>query len=120
MTRAARSILTFGLYLTGMGIGMIAVPNTVLALLRFPASTEIWPRVVGVIALVLAYYYIQTARHELTTFFRWTVTARAMVFVVFTAFVLLRLAPATLVLLGAVDLAAAIWTAVALRTDAKA
>jgi len=120
MSRAARSILVFALYLTGMGLGMIAVPNTVLGLLRFPASSDVWPRVVGLLALVLAYYYVQAARHELTAFFRWTVTARVAVFVAFTAFVLLGLAPATLAVLGAVDLAAAIWTAVALRSPAKA
>ena len=120
MTRAARSILTFGLYLTGMGIGLIASPNILFGMLRLPASAEIWPRVLGVVTLVLADYYMQAARSELTGFFRWTVTARVMVFVVFTAFVLLGLAPATLALLGAVDLAAAIWTALALRAPAKA
>jgi len=119
MNRASRSVFVFGLYLTGMGLGLVAVPNTLFGVLRLPASTEIWPRVLGVVTLVLAYYYIQAARSELTGFFRWTVTARMMVFVVFTAFVLLGLAPATLALLGAVDLAAAIWTAVALRSPAK-
>ena len=119
MNRAARSIFVFGLYLTGMGLGLVAMPNTLLGLLRFPASTEIWPRVLGVVTLVLAYYYIQAARHELTAFFRWTVTARVGVFVVFAALVLLGLAPATLVLLGAVDLAAAIWTGLALRSATK-
>jgi hypothetical protein len=120
MTRAARSIFAFSLYLAGMGIGMIAVPKTVLGLLGFPASSDVWPRVVGLLALVLAYYYAQAARHGLTVFFRWTVTARVAVFVVFTAFVLLKLAPVALALLGAVDLAAAVWTAVALRSPTKA
>ncbi len=115
MSRAARSVFVFGLYLIAVGLALIAIPNPLFAVLRLPASTEIWPRVVGVLALVLAYYYIQAARHELTAFFRWTVTARVMVFVVFGAFVLLGVAPAPLALLGAVDLAAAIWTALALR-----
>lgn len=117
MSRAARSVLVFGLYLIAVGIALIAIPSPLFVLLRLPASSEIWPRVVGVLALVLAYYYIQAARQELTVFFRWTVTARVMVFVVFAAFVALGLAPIPLVLLGAVDLAAALWTGVALRSS---
>jgi len=115
MSRSARSVFVFGVYLVAVGLALIAFPNPLFTLLRLPASHEIWPRVVGVLALVLAHYYIQAARHEVVAFFRWTVSARIMVFVVFTAFVLLGLAPVPLALLGAVDLAAALWTAWALR-----
>lgn len=115
MSRSARSVFVFGLYLVAVGFALIAFPNPLFALLRLPASHEVWPRVVGVLALVLAYYYIQAARHEMMAFFRWTVAARIVVFVVFTAFVLLGLAPLPLALLGAGDLAAALWTAWALR-----
>ena len=120
MSRPARSVFVFGLYLIVVGFALVALPDTLLALLRFPATHEIWPRVVGVVALVLAYYYVQAARHELTAFFRWTVTARVAVFVAFAAFVLFGLAPASLALLGAMDLAAAIWTATALRSLGRA
>ena len=119
MSRPARSIFAFGVYLVAVGLALVARPNPLFALLRFPATHEIWPRVVWVVALVLAYYYLQAARYELTAFFRWTVSARAAVFVAFAAFVLLGLAPAPLALLGAVDLAAAIWTATALRSLGK-
>jgi hypothetical protein len=116
MSRAARSVLVFGFYLVAVGIALVAFPNPLLLLLRFPASSEVWPRVVGVLALVLAYYYVQAACHELTAFFRWTVHARVLVGVAFTALVLRRLAPVPLALLGAVDLLAAVWTGLAVRS----
>ena len=119
MSSAARSIFVFGLYLTVVGLGLILVPNTLLISLRLPPSAEIWPRVLGVVTLVLAYYYLQAARQELTAFFRWTVAARVVVFVIFATFVLLRLAPVPLVLLGAVDLAAAVWTARAMQSQPR-
>lgn len=119
MNHAAGSVFVFGLYLVLVGIGLIAAPNTVLGPLGFPASSEVWPRVVGVLALCLSYYYIAAARTGLTAFFRWTVQVRLGVFVVFAVFVLLHLAPAPLLLLGTVDLLAAIWTAVALRSAAR-
>lgn len=116
MSRAAKSVFAFGIYLIAVGVGMVSMPNTALGPLGFPPSTEVWPRVAGVVALVLAYYYLQAARRELTAFFHWTVHARAMVFVAFAALVLLGLAPKPLLALGAVDLLAAIWTGVALRS----
>lgn len=115
MSHAARSVFVFGLYLIAVGAGLVAIPNTALGSLGFPPSAEVWPRVVGVLALVLAYYYLQAARRGLTAFFRWTVQARALVFVAFAALVLVGLAPTPLLALGAVDLLAAIWTGVALR-----
>jgi hypothetical protein len=118
MSQPARSILVFGLYLFVVGLGLILAPNTLLASLQLPASHEVWPRVLGVVTLVLAYYYVQAARHEVVAFFRWTVTARILVFVVFAVFVLLGIAPVPLVVLGTVDLAAAVWTARALRPRA--
>lgn len=117
MSRAARSVFVFGLYLIVVGAGLVAFPNTVLGPLGFPASTEVWPRVVGVLALCLSYYYISAARAGLTAFFRWTVQVRVGVFVVFGLLVLLKLAPAPLALLGAVDLLAAVWTGLALRSS---
>ena len=65
---------------------------------------------VGVLVLALAYYYVQAARKEPKEFFPFTVPVRAAVFVVFAAFVLLKLAPPTLIVFGVVDLAGAIWT----------
>lgn len=119
MNHSARSVLVFGLYLLPVGLGLVAAPNIVLAPLGFPASAEIWPRVVGVLTLALAYYYVQAARGGVTAFFRWSVQVRTAVFVIFGALALLRLAPLPLALLGVVDLMGAAWTALALRAEAR-
>ncbi len=115
MSKAARSLLVFGIYLIVIGLGFLVMPNVVLRLFGFPETSEPWIRVMAMLLLVLAYYYIQAARNELTTFFRFTVHARASVIVFFVAFVLLELAQPMLILFGAVDLLAAIWTWVSLR-----
>ena len=117
MSKSAKSVLFFGVYLVGMGIGLIAIPNLVLGLLGFPDATEVWVRVVGVLALVLAAYYVQAARADFRPFFQWTVFTRMMVFIFFTGFVLVRLANPMLILLGTVDLAAALWTARSLHKE---
>jgi len=116
MSRAGKSVLVFGIYLIGMGVNFIAAPNLFLSMFGFPASNDVWIRVVGMLALLLAFYYIQAARLELGAFFQLTVYARASVIFFFGAFVALGYVQPTLVLFGAVDLLGAIWTALALRS----
>ena len=67
--------------------------------------------------ICLSFYYLQTARHGLTIFIRWTVWARAAVIIYFVAFVLLAGAPKPLLLFGLIDLLSAIWTYLALQTN---
>ncbi len=116
MSKAATSVLVFGVYLIVIGLGFLLVPNMFLGLFGFPTTTEPWIRVMAVLLLILAYYYIQAARNEMTGFFRLTVHGRASVIVFFAAFVALGLAQPMLIMFGAVDLLGAIWTASTLRT----
>ncbi len=117
MSNSAKSVFVFGVYLVGLALILLISPNTLFGLFGLPSSTEAWPRVVGMLAFWLGYYYIQSARTGLTDMFRWSVHARSLVIVFFTAFVLLGFAPAPLILFGVVDLLAAIWTALCLRAE---
>ena len=119
MSKSATSILVFGVYLVVIGLAFLLMPNTVLGLFSLAATSEPWIRVAAMLLLILAYYYLQTARNEDRTFFRFTVHARASVIVFFVAFVLLDIAPATLILIGVVDFLAALWTALALRSESE-
>ncbi|MBW2261978.1 MAG: hypothetical protein JRG91_08410 [Deltaproteobacteria bacterium] len=119
MSRAALSVIAFGIYLAFLGPILVVIPNVFLSVFGIESASEVWIRVVGMLLFLLAFYYIQAARHELTVFLRATVYARASVIVFFTAFVLLGLAEPLLILFGAIDLAAAVWTALALRADSR-
>lgn len=117
MTPSSKTIFVFSVYLVGMGVGLVLMPDLVLGTLGFPPTDEIWPRVVGVLALALAYYYVMAARSGVRLFVQWTVSVRIGVFVAFTTFALMGLAGPVMILLGAVDLVAALWTAWALRKE---
>lgn len=110
MTRAAASVLVFGVYLFALGIWLVVAPNSLLSLFGFPLAADVWIRVAGMLVLLLGYLYVQTARRGLTQFFWFTVQARSAVIVFFAAFVALGLARPTLLLFGLVDLAGALWT----------
>lgn len=117
MSNAAKSVFVFGIYELILGITLLTTPNPLLVLFGFPATNEVWIRVVGSLLCFFAFYDFQGARHELTDYFRWTVYARSSVILFFTAFVLLGLASPVLILFGVIDLLGALWTAIALRSE---
>jgi len=120
MSRAARSVYVFGFYMAVLGVVLVAAPNLLLTLNGLPTTSEVWIRVVGVLVLCLAVYYLLAARHELTEFFRWTVFVRSTVIVFFAAFVFLGFVSPVLILFGAIDLLGAVCTGLALRSERSA
>ncbi len=117
MSQAAKSLFVFGIYLCGLGLILLLVPNLILQVFGVPPTNEVWIRINGMFVLCLSFYYVQTARNELTGFIRWTVWTRIAVIFYFAAFVLLVSAPKALLLFGLIDLLSAIWTWLALKKD---
>ena len=62
-------------------------------------------------------YYVLAALHDMKQFYKWTVPFRCVTFVVFTIAVLTNLAPARFLGVGAWELAGAIATGLALRSE---
>jgi hypothetical protein len=117
MSRAGKSLFAFGIYLGGLGLALLLVPNLMLQVFGVPPTNEVWIRVNGMFVLCLSFYYVQTARNEMTKFIRWTIWARVAVIFYFGAFVFFVAAPKALLLFGLIDLLAAIWTWRALKRD---
>jgi hypothetical protein len=117
MSQAAKSLFVFGVYLCGLGLLLLLVPNLILPLFGAPPTNEVWIRINGMFVLCLSFYYVQAARHGLAVFIRWTVWARIAVIIYFAAFVLLVAAPKALLLFGLIDLLAASWTWLALKKE---
>jgi hypothetical protein len=116
MSNAAKSIFVWGIYLVVMGSLLLLIPNFLLALFGFPATDEVWIRVLGVVVVALGYYHIQAARHELISFFRWSTQGRIFTVACFIAFVVLGLATPMLLFLASADFLGALWTGLTLRT----
>ena len=120
MSRSSLSMFVFGLYLVAVGIFVIVAPNVLLGWVGLPPARDVWIRVAGVLAAAIGYYYLRAVRDEARSFYRGTVHARLPVPVCFGVFVALVWAKPMLLLFAAVDLAAATWTALALRLDEAA
>ena len=115
MSSAAKSVYYFAFYLYLVGLTLIFVPNFLLTTMGMPATTEVWIRVVGLLVCCIAYYYHQLGKHNYQQFFKYTVHARVMVFIVFIIFVLMKYVSPVLAGFGIIDLLGAAWTWSALR-----
>ena len=116
MTPAARSLHFFGLYLIAAGSLLLLVPALLLGPLGLPAPADAWGRVAGMLVAFLGIYYLVGARAELLSFMRTTVWVRASVIVWLGILVATGLAPTPLLAFGLIDLVAAAWTWLALRS----
>lgn len=120
MSRAAKTVFAFGLYMFGQGAFLILAPNVLLGLFGLAPTTEVWVRVVGWALCVLGVYYVQAARHELRPFFQWSAVVRLLQLGFFLALVAARQAAPVLLAFSAVEFASGVWTLLALRQDGQA
>lgn len=115
MSKSAWSLLVYGLYIGSAGVAMLLVPQLFIRVFALPAGSEVMLRFGGVLSLALGFYDVLSARAELRVFFRWSVFTRAFAFVAFGAMFALGRLPASLMLIGVVDLGCAGWTWMTLR-----
>ena len=117
MTKSARSLFFFALYLFGLGAILLAAPNWLLGLFDLPPTTEVWIRVVGMLTLFIGVYYVSAARANFLPIMEASVKVRIAVPIFLAAFVALGWAPPALLLFGGVDLAGAVWTYLTIRSE---
>ena len=96
------------------------VPNALLSLFGFPHTSEVWIRVVGMLVTILGFYYFAAGRQDQRGFFVATLYGRSSVLLFFVVFVLLDLAPPSLILFGVIDALGALWTGLCLRAESRA
>jgi hypothetical protein len=76
MSKAAKTIVAFGIYMALTGLFLVVAPNTLLALVHLPPSHDGWIRLLGMFMIIVAFYYLRTAGSEVPAFFRATVYGR--------------------------------------------
>ena len=116
VSKAAFTVKAFAVYPFAIGMVLLVAPNLLLATLGFPATNEVWIRVLGVVVINVGVYYWFAAVSEARPFFVASIYARAFVCVALGALVALGLAKPLLAGFGVVDAAGALWTYWALRS----
>lgn len=115
MSAAAKSIYYFSIYLLIVGLTLVFIPNIFLTTLQMPETNEVWIRVVGVLALVIGFYYNRAGATNIQSFFGLTVPTRVIVFLSFVLFAILKWVSPIIIGIGVIDLAGALWTWMAMK-----
>ena len=119
MSRSAKSILIFGIYMLVEGLLLFFIPNIFLEVVGIEPAQDVWIRAVGWAVFALGYYYIHAARTNFKAFFGWTVHIRSLQFVVFIAFVALSLANPRVLIFSGIEFLAGLWTLWEIRREAR-
>jgi hypothetical protein len=110
MDSTTTSVFVFGIYLIFVGAGFLLIPNILLPLFRFPKTDEPWIRVMATLILIIAFFYLVAAHHNIIPICWATVFGRFFAFLIFVALVLTKKAQPMLLIFGIVDALGAIWT----------
>ena len=119
MNAAAKSVFYYSFYMLGMGLSLLFIPNLTLGLFGFPATNDIWIRILGLFTFCAGTLYFYCGRANQIGFFRISVIERIIFFLGMVGIVLFLPASPLLILIGSVDLLGAIWTALVLRNSNK-
>lgn len=101
-------------YMLGMGLGLLFIPNLLLPVFGLAEPADVWVRVLGALALVLCTYYYAMIKQQNTTYYRATIWGRYGFCAALTALVVLGFAEKPLLIFAAAEAALAGWTHFAL------
>lgn len=102
-----QSVLVFGVYVALMGLGLVVIPEMVLAPFGIEVADATWVRVVGALALAVAFYYLRLGRDR--TFAAATVVGRS-IFAATMTILAFTSGPWQLIVFGGIDVLGATWT----------
>jgi hypothetical protein len=103
------------IYVILTGLQLIFIPNMLLNMFGFDATSEIWIKVLGLVVMSLAFMYHAIGQLGNTEVVRATVWARWFVGAGFLLLVVFGQAKPNLILFAGIDLATATWTWFELR-----
>lgn len=115
MNPACKTIYLFGFYPLLAGLSMIIAPALPLQILGWPIEGLDWIRMLGVVTMIVGYYYLQLGRNDVLVFCRYSAQMRLIIPFVFSLLVIVFNMNPLYIALTAVDFAGGLWTALALR-----
>ncbi|MFY9622126.1 MAG: hypothetical protein WAM70_17900 [Pyrinomonadaceae bacterium] len=119
MSNTAVSIAVYATYLGGAGVGFMFIPNVLLQVLGLPPTNDVWIRLFGLLAVVLAAKGYWAARRNHVALMQFDVYTRTFAGIFITMLVVIGLAPRLMLILAGIDIVASIWTQVAIFADTR-
>lgn len=117
MSKSAKSVFIYGLYLALNGLLLLFVPNVLLNSLGIEPTTEVWIRLAGILLMAISVYYILAAKYELVVIMKATAFIRFTIIFFFTAFVLLKWVSPSILTISLIDFLGGAWTYLMLKKE---
>lgn len=117
MSKSARSVLIYGVYLALNGLLLLLAPNVLLTSLGLEPTSEVWIRLAGILLMAVSVYYFIGARQELTAIMKATAFIRLSIVFFFSAFVLLDMVAWRIIIISVVDFLGGAWTFLMLKRE---
>lgn len=110
------SIFIWGIYVLIIGLALVFIPGKTLLLLRHEEPRDHWIRVIGILAISMAIFYLNSALNEVYSFYSASIYARLTGFFGFLGLVVFKIFKPKIILFGIIDSLGAIWTVLTLIT----
>jgi len=117
MSKSARSVFIYGIYLALNGLMLLIIPNILLNSLGIEPTNEVWIRLSGILLMAISVYYILGAKYELIVIMQATAFIRFTIIFFFTAFVLLKMVSPSIIIISIIDFLGGGWTFLMLRKE---
>jgi hypothetical protein len=117
LSRSANSVFLYGIYIIILAMVFLLIPNVALNLLGMKPAYEVWIHVTGWFGIWLGIYYIVAARSESKAFILTTVYGRPTFMLFLGVLAFLKMIEPIIMIVGAIDVATAIWTYSLLRLE---
>ena len=114
MDASTISIYIWGIYVILIGVLLLFIPSKTLILFGHKKPKDHWIRVVGIMALSLGYFYINSAHNEVYSFYWASIYARILGLIGFSGLVAFKITKPKIILFGLIDAMGAAWTLVTL------
>lgn len=119
MTKSAKSLFYFGIYVLLTGITLCIIPGKFISLFNLPEIPVPWARFIGLLAIVIGCYDLLSGYNSVKPLIKASVYVRVLFF---TGVLLLFVSgqmPKEILPIGIIDLLGALWTAIAFNAEAK-
>lgn len=102
------------LYMLGMGLGFLFIPNQLLPLFGLSVTTEVWIRILGALAAGFSAYYYAMIKQQNLTYYWATVWGRYWFCACMAALTFLGIGEKPLYLFAGLEASFALWAHTAL------
>ncbi|ABX05846.1 MAG TPA: hypothetical protein DEF47_02570 [Herpetosiphon sp.] len=117
MLRTIRSLRWFGWYAVSTGLLAALAPNLLLSVFGMPTTTEVWPRVAGMLVGFIGVLHMNVSPIDLRRYAMTTVILRLSVPLIFGWWVITGAGPWQLLFFAGADVVGALATLWGLRVD---